>query len=482
MKMYDKICLSNLSINKEMRSDLKFYNWCNKNTLSFSKSMRLKDFILEYYKGYAFESDDFQNIGEVYVIKGINFTEFLTINEENLDYLSNDFYIDPRFNKFKIRKKDVLVSLVGSIGKIAIINNDIIALLNQNNIGLRFKNKFNHKVYAYILKFVLDDMIKMLFEESGYSFLRVDDLLNIQLPILNEYEQNYIYKIITNSEQEICNKLLTLKSSHYIIDEMMQNFFKFDYTKFETLKKNIFYSSFSQYGNNKDTRFSSRFHRPAGEFVYQELLNKPSKKIKNSLILPMITGQGIETNDYDESGDYAYISMAEISSWKLDLSDIKYVSNEYANKKLTKKLKGLTTPVSTEIGVNDILMMRSGEGGIGKVAIIENNIKGIFCDFIIRMRFNESIVNPYFAYYFFRSKYFQYLIEINKKGLGNNTNIFPNQVQEFPIPDISLSEQQQIIDNIKTELNKQDMIQLQISYKKSEIEQTLLKIFKIPKI
>lgn len=53
----------------------------------------------------------------------------------------------------------------------------------------------------------------------------------------------------------------------------------------------------------------------------------------------MITGQGIATTDYDENGDYAYVSMADISSWSLNLNDIKYVSNDYAKKKLTKKLK-----------------------------------------------------------------------------------------------------------------------------------------------
>lgn len=118
-------------------------------------------------------------------------------------------------------------------------------------------------------------------------------------------------------------------------------------------------------------------------------------------------------------------------------------------------------------------MMRSGEGGIGKVAIIKDDIKGIFCDFIIRMRFDESIINPEFAYFYFRSQYFQYLVEINKKGLGNNTNIFPNQVQEFPIPDISLSEQQKIVDMINAEMDKQKEIEKQIDKKKNKIEKML---------
>lgn len=473
MKIYNDIYFSNLSINKEIRSDFKFYNWYNKNTLSFPQSMRLKEFISDYYKGYAFESDDFQKTGDIYAVKGVNFSKYLTLDKSDIEYLSKDFYADVRFDRFKIKKKDVLISLVGSIGKMAIIDNNVTALLNQNNIGIRFKEEYNYKVYAYVLKFVLDDMIKMLFDVSGYSFLRVDDLLNVKLPILAKEEQNELYKVIVINEREINKREPLIKTSSIIIDEIMRNSFDYGYEKFGALKCRNYYSSISQFSNNVDTRFSAKFHRPAGEFVYQELLNRPNKKIKKCLVLPMITGQGIETTDYDESGDYAYVSMADISSWELDLSNVRYVSNDYANRKLTKKIKGLKNPVSTEIAVNDIVMMRSGEGGIGKVAIIKDNIKGIFCDFIIRMRFDESIINPEFAYFYFRSKYFQYLVEINKKGLGNNTNIFPNQLQEFPIPDLPLSEQQEIVDMINAEIDKQKKIEKEIEEKKAEIERMI---------
>lgn len=161
------------------------------------------------------------------------------------------------------------------------------------------------------------------------------------------------------------------------------------------------------------------------------------------------------------------------SSWSLNLNDIKYVSNDYAKKKLTKKIKGNKTPISTEIGLNDILLMRSGEGGIGKVAIVEDDAKGIFCDFIIRMRFDENQMNPLFAYYYFCTRYFQYLVEINKKGLGNNTNIFPNQIQEFPIPYISLNEQKLIVDSINAELEKQKVIDKKIMKEREKIEKIL---------
>jgi len=54
------------------------------------------------------------------------------------------------------------------------------------------------------------------------------------------------------------------------------------------------------------------------------------------------------------------------------------------------------------------------------------------------------------------------LIEINKKGLGTNTNIFPSQIQEFPLIDISTKTQQKIVDEIKAELDNQEGVKKKI--------------------
>ena len=436
----------------------------------FSDMVRLKELFL-LISGFAFKSIDYVSVGIPLVRIG-DLNEY-TINYENMVNLPEEYYNEHKYENYRIRKNDILVSLTGDGNiKCIVIKDDKKILLNQRVAILRAKRNLNINFYYWLLN---SNYVKKQFTyfSNGKSQLNISpfDLLNIFVPVIDNKVQDEFTKNIKPFEKQINDNILLLKNKSTIIDIILANHFKYNYDKFNALKKNIFHSSFSQYGNNVDARFSVKFHRPA-------LLNRPNKKIKNCLIIPMITGQGIETTDYVESGNYVYVSMADISSWELDLTHIKYVSNDYAIRKLTKKIKGLKTPVSAEISVNDIVMMRSGEGGIGKVAIIKDEIKGIFSDFIIRMRFDESIINPEFAYFYFRSQYIQYLIEINKKGLGNNTNIFPNQVQEFPIPDISLSEQQQIIDMINTELNKQDIIRKQISEKKSEIEQILFNITK----
>lgn len=94
--------------------------------------------------------------------------------------------------------------------------------------------------------------------------------------------------------------------------------------------------------------------------------------------------------------------------------------------------------------------------------------QGVFADFTMRIRLKDY--NPEFAYYYFRTTYFQYLIEIYKKGLGNNTNIFPIVVREFPMLDISLEEQQRIVDKIHAEIAKQDEIKKQIESLRGQID------------
>ena len=95
-------------------------------------------------------------------------------------------------------------------------------------------------------------------------------------------------------------------------------------------------------------------------------------------------------------------------------------------------------------------------------------MQAVFADFTMRIRLKDY--NPKFAYYYMRSAYFQYLVEIYKKGLGNNTNIFPIVVREFPLIDIPIVEQQRIVDEIQAEIDKQNEIKNHIATLRMEID------------
>ena len=222
-------------------------------------------------------------------------------------------------------------------------------------------------------------------------------------------------------------------------------------------KINIYQTNENNTANNPDLRFSAKFHRPAGEYVENELRRIGKKRFKHYLLEPIVLGASIAPTDCCEEGEFCYISMATIKTWEFDKDSTNIVSNSYSEAKKEKSVKK-----------NDIILARSGEGTIGKVALIEDDVKAIFCDFTMRIRLKNY--NPKFAYYYMRSTYFQYLVEIYKKGLGNNTNIFPIVVQEFPLPDISLAKQQKIVEAIQSEIDKQNEIKNQIVTLRGKID------------
>jgi hypothetical protein len=71
--------------------------------------------------------------------------------------------------------------------------------------------------------------------------------------------------------------------------------------------------------------------------------------------------------------------MATIKNWNFDFDSANVVSAVYSEAKSVKSVKK-----------NDIILARSGEGTIGKVALIQDeNLKGIFADFTMRIRLKD---------------------------------------------------------------------------------------------
>ena len=211
-------------------------------------------------------------------------------------------------------------------------------------------------------------------------------------------------------------------------------------------------------------RNSCKFHCKSAQYAYRELQTRFCTKIKDYISEPIILGESISPSDYDENGEYKYLSMASIKTWHYDNDSTKSVLDNYANNS------------SKKVHIKDIIVARSGEGTIGKIALIQDELNAIFCDFTMRVHFKNYV--PEFAYYYFRTEFFQELIYGHKKGLGNNTNIFPTQIQEFPIPDINVEEQQKIVDDIENGIQKQKKIKEKIDNLKQEIEELIIEVTK----
>lgn len=317
------------------------------------------------------------------------------------------------------------------------------------------ENVYCTRFLYYLLRIIQDD-IYLLQKGSDQPHVYADDLKYLLIPSISYTQQIDILNSISKFEEKEKTLRNMLSPDSGLIDEVFRKEFGFNYDTFEKLREIKSYTAPSSYfANNPDLRFSTKFHRPAGEYVMSELNRITDKKIKHFLAEPIVLGASVSPSDFDESGDVYYVSMATIKSLKIELDDSQLLSKEYSFSKQGKNLQ-----------IGDIVIARSGVA-IGKTAIVVDEFKGIFSDFTMRIRLHSY--NQQFAYYFFRTRYFQYLIEIYKKGLQNQ-NIFPIVLREFPIPNISLDEQQRIVDEINAEIKVQEQIHTQISELRKQID------------
>ena len=247
-----------------------------------------------------------------------------------------------------------------------------------------------------------------------------------------------------------------------IINQVFGEALDFNWEQFERKKQEkIYQSSILEFANNVDCRIGIRFHNKAGQYVQTFLEKLTNHRIKDFISEPIVLGKSVSPKDYDKDGEYFYIAMSNIKTWAFDPEDCKKVSEEYSSSNFNKTVKK-----------GDILLSRSGEGTIGKVALIEDEqINGIFSDFTQRIRLTGF--DPLCAYYYFRSDFFQYLVYTHKKGLGNNTNIFPSQIKEFPMPNWNETKQAEIVETIKVQLDQQREIDRQIEEKKQAINKII---------
>lgn len=456
--------LSDFRSEKSLRCDYKYASSFNMNYQEFYSYKDLFDFV-SYKKIELSQLDSFQ-YAEISNVNKLGEVEPITLSFSNRQEENESLFK-------KIEKGDIIKPISGDvlISKIRPYLNKNILIENENiyftKAFIHIRPKINSELFYILLRTIFFNQLNEVSRQGkGYPTLKEDDLKTIRFP-------KHIIDKILSLENELLSRIIPLKneitklknskiSMLDIINQVFSEEFCFNWHEFEYLKaKNIFKSKLTNFSNNIDCRMGVRFHNLAGEYLQSFLSKISNKKIKDFLAEPIVLGTSVSPSDYDENGEYYYIAMSNIKTWAFDDEDCKKVTDTYSQNNQNKTLQK-----------NDILLARSGEGTIGKVALIDvDEINAIFADFTQRIRLTGF--NPLCAYYYFRSDFFQYLIYIHKKGLGNNTNIFPSQIQELPMPNWNKEKQSEVVKKIKVELEKQQLIELQIEEKQKEISKLI---------
>lgn len=465
-----KAKLSELKSDQYLRCDTDYIDF----NQTFGRTNRfLKNYVPIFDTGKPIAKTDYSENGEPteYVHLVVRNIKKGVLNLEDPIYINEDKGVS--LSAFKIEVGDIVVAISANCGSAFYFERLIDDVqLTLSHYLAKFKvntKKINPRLLVYYLN---SKSIQKYFRatETGKTQKNLSKTYLRELPIFLPAElekQNELLENIKPLEAEIAELKNSKLQAVNIINQVFGEAFGFDWSEFENVKKEKTYTSrISKFANNIDCRMGIRFHNKAGAYIQSFLESKTNKRIKDFISEKIVLGKSVSPSDYDEDGEYFYIAMSNIKTWAFDPEDCKKVSESYAASNLNKTVKK-----------GDILLARSGEGTIGKVALIEDeDINGIFADFTQRIRLTGF--DPLCAYYYMRSDFFQYLVYTHKKGLGNNTNIFPSQIKEFPIPDWNETKQAEIVEKIKTQLDEQKVIDRQIEEKQQSINKIIEDVIK----
>ena len=344
----------------------------------------------------------------------------------------------------KIEQGKIIKPEIGDIliSKVRPANRKII-YISENLNSVYFTSDFIHirprrngKILFYALKSIfLPRLVSVARYGKGYPSMSVSDLKRIKflrsdIDALERCADDLLFKI-ESIEERIQNEKQALINESQLIDLHFKKFHGLDSSLLEHSAVRQFRVNLSDLSTDADLRIGCRYNSPSRNFALSRLSEISHKRLADVIAVPCKLGSQISPDEYDEAGTYSYVSMATFSKWVYDDCEAKRISDSFV-----EKVKS-NDPFIQE---NDVVIARSGEGTIGKCAIIDSDCLAVFADFVIRIRFSPE-VNPRFMYYYFRTSYFQHLIECYKKGLGNNTNIFPSQLKQFPVLDVSYEQQ-----------------------------------------
>jgi type I restriction enzyme S subunit len=431
---------------------------------------------------------DFDNLIKLkYVLKELSIKKVPKGVLDDEEYLIDIGNIERRFNNLINLAK---VSEIGS-DKNILQDGDIVIPKMQPQMGNIFLNtehkrfigstelveysiseKYNYLFFYYLItsnKF-LNDLAKL---ESGKTHRRVNpiDLLKIKIPLIPKSKQDEIVAQIEPIEKKIKELKATIKEPQKIINKVFAREFEFDLEKFEeTKKKKFFEVAFSKISKNNLIRFSSHFHHIKLNFIEDKLKNKDFWISLNTKF-KLSGGKRIPKSKSfsNEPTDYYYLRPTEINIWGIDRNNILCISKEIYNQLKRYKIK------TGEFCISIV-------GTLGKTALIDTEELGIEDDNLI---LSENFIklkpiqkiNNLFYYYFFYSFIFDAQID-REHTITSIKKLGIDKWNYIKIPNIPLSNQQLIVEEIKAELDKQEEIKSKIESERNKIDEIIEKTIK----
>lgn len=466
MKIF-KIDLFYLSKHYFLRNDVKFLNY--KTSINKNKKYILLKNVFNVINGNSYTEYYTEEKTKIPFIRVGDLSFKDNIEEQDLIYLNEDVKIP---NEKILKENDLILATIGTLGKVNLITKKFIGgTFSNNTVLLRLKNKNNNPIFIEKLlqSDYMQSIINKVKSQKAQPNLQTFDLLNIKIPLIPLEIQNQVAQQIIPLENKIKELKSQILDQKLIINDIFAEEFGFDKNLYKELSKGmtagtqicdskpfrIFKINFKDFSNSYDLRFSTRFHNKITKKLMNILSNLKTQKLKDIVMEQIHRGS---SPVYDSNGEIQVVKIAHLKNSYIENNFNEFVSNDFYKK----------SPKSQTLK-NDILLSSTGKVSLGKVDINEFDNENIVVDSHVSI-IRTNKYNPLFLVYFFRSVLGYFQIERDYTGTTNQIELYPKDIQNFLIPNISLHKQQAIVNKIKSKLEEQNKIQKLIDIERQKIE------------
>jgi restriction endonuclease S subunit len=397
------------------KKHLLFYeNQIRKN--SFSEFGKMANFLIGPF-GSSFDTENYVKNGDYRYVRGQDVKPFILKDGENRFVPFEDF---ERLKKYALKEKDILVSVVGTLGNACIVQKkDLPAIFSCKSTVIR--TTAINSIYALTFLNCKYGRELLIRKERGaiQKGLNLDDLKSTIIPIFSDAFQIKIDNVFYNAQSKITESKSLYQSAENLLLQTigLKNFKQSN----DSVNVKNFKDSFLATG-----RLDAEYYQKKYEQVETSIKKNSNCDVLGNLLINIDTGE--YASEYYNKGEIPDLTFY-IRSTNIKGGLIEYDDNYYVKKiEFVKKAKP-----------KDIVTARVGS--IGVFGEIRNKMEGaVYSDNVLCFRLPETFIPSVFVLLFNSKMYFELVDKLARGSVQQRVNQETLKDLIIPILDYPIQE------------------------------------------
>lgn len=390
-------------------------------------------------------------ISESFIDKGIPYyrgqdTHHFFIENANPICIDNKTFNSPYMLRSHIKRGDVLLSIVGTIGKLSLVYTELGATCSCKLAILRPKKVMSPELISvYLSCYYGQNQIKKFIRGAVQMGLILEDMDQIIIPKFSANFDSKIVNLVENSYSGMkLSTNLYMKAENNLLNSISVNI---DTKYSSTVNLKSFQESFLTTG-----RLDAEYYQPKYDHLFSHISKLESKKLGEIVNIKKSIEPGSDA--YQDTG-IPFVRVSNLSKFGLTKPEIHLDANKYGNITLYP---------------NKDTILLSKDGSVGIAYKVEEDMKIITSGALLHLNIIDDEFLPDYLTLVLNSPIVQLQAERDAGG-SIIQHWKPSEIEEVIIPKLPLDSQKKISDLVlqSFKLKKQSEQLLEVAKKTVEI-------------